>query len=348
MGITRRNFIRLGVTSLLGIGSYIPNFTTLAASNTGQPSPETLYGRVTRSSIPVYQQPDMESPKVTRYKRDKILHLEDELFSPDGPANNPHWYRVSTGYVHSAYIQRIENIYLNQTIPEIPLTGTLGRITVPFTQSWRINKNGHWKKLYRLYYGSLHCMTGLVESPDGKVMAQISDEVLKINYFAPIKHIQPLDPLEYMPISPELPAIEKKLFVSLADQTLTATVSGEMVFRCKISSGVRYMETPTGQFHINRKYPSRHMGNGGLTSEILAYELPGVPWVSFFGDAGVAFHGTFWHDNFGTPMSKGCINMQTEDAKWLFRWTNPEFPGPPGKKSSWSVVSQNGVGVSVY
>jgi hypothetical protein len=67
------------------------------------------------------------------------------------------------------------------------------------------------------------------------------------------------------------------------------------------------------------------MGDGGLTSDVDAYELPGVPWTSFFGDSGVAFHGTFWHDNFGNPMSLGCVNMRNEDAKWLFRWCLPEY-----------------------
>ena len=41
-----------------------------------------------------------------------------------------------------------------------------------------------------------------------------------------------------------------------------------------------------------------------------AYELPGVPWVSYFTGNGVAFHGTYWHDNFGSPTSHGCLNMR--------------------------------------
>ncbi len=43
----------------------------------------------------------------------------------------------------------------------------------------------------------------------------------------------------------------------------------------------------------------------------------------FFHEAGYAFHGTYWHDNLGTPMSRGCVNMRIEDAKWLFRWVRP-------------------------
>jgi len=67
------------------------------------------------------------------------------------------------------------------------------------------------------------------------------------------------------------------------------------------------------------------MGNGNLFAEIDDYELSGVPWTSFFTESGVAFHGTYWHDNFGTPMSHGCINMRIDEAKWVFRWTRPIY-----------------------
>ena len=72
------------------------------------------------------------------------------------------------------------------------------------------------------------------------------------------------------------------------------------------------------------------MGDGQLTAEIEAYELPGVPWTTFFAPNGVAFHGTYWHDNFGMTMSRGCVNMRTEEAKWLFRWIMPAVAYDPG------------------
>jgi lipoprotein-anchoring transpeptidase ErfK/SrfK len=66
------------------------------------------------------------------------------------------------------------------------------------------------------------------------------------------------------------------------------------------------------------------MGGGELTDDLEAYVLPGVSWTSFFEPStGVAFHGTHWHQNFGMPMSHGCVNMRTEEARWLFRWITP-------------------------
>ncbi len=71
------------------------------------------------------------------------------------------------------------------------------------------------------------------------------------------------------------------------------------------------------------KMASKHMGDGQLTSDLNAYELPGVPWCTFFAENGVAFHGTYWHTNYGVPMSYGCVNMKPAEAKWLFRWVLP-------------------------
>jgi hypothetical protein len=65
------------------------------------------------------------------------------------------------------------------------------------------------------------------------------------------------------------------------------------------------------------------MGDGTLTDDPEAYELPGVPWVCFFTKDGIAFHGTYWHDNFGSRMSSGCVNLRSADARWLYRWTTP-------------------------
>jgi lipoprotein-anchoring transpeptidase ErfK/SrfK len=68
---------------------------------------------------------------------------------------------------------------------------------------------------------------------------------------------------------------------------------------------------------------SKHMGNGEVTADIDAYELPGVPWTTFFAPHGVALHGTYWHTNYGMMMSHGCVNLRPEESKWIFRWTTP-------------------------
>jgi lipoprotein-anchoring transpeptidase ErfK/SrfK len=61
-------------------------------------------------------------------------------------------------------------------------------------------------------------------------------------------------------------------------------------------------------------------GNGN------GFDLPGIPWVAYFYWSGVAFHGTYWHNDYGRPRSHGCINLTPQAAKWLFRWTTPTVP----------------------
>ena len=71
------------------------------------------------------------------------------------------------------------------------------------------------------------------------------------------------------------------------------------------------------------------------------FELKDIPYVQYF-EAGYALHAAYWHDDFGTPRSHGCINMSPEDAKWLFQWTEPALP--PG----WHSVRKALTGSTVF
>jgi lipoprotein-anchoring transpeptidase ErfK/SrfK len=146
-----------------------------------------------------------------------------------------------------------------------------------------------------------------------------------------------IPPEELAPLSPNIPADDKHLEVSIGKQRVKAFEGDKLVFQSTVSTGVESdkpspngipTETPLGRFYIGNKMPSRHMGDGSLDNSIYAYELPGVPWNMFFVSTGVAFHGAYWHDNFGYPMSAGCVNLRPKDAKWLYRWTTPALePG---------------------
>ena len=86
-------------------------------------------------------------------------------------------------------------------------------------------------------------------------------------------------------------------------------------------------ETPPGEHRVARKYISLQM-SGGTTGA--GYDLPGIGWTSIFATGGVAIHSTFWHNNYGDPMSHGCVNVSPQDAKWIFRWNMPTVPVDPG------------------
>jgi lipoprotein-anchoring transpeptidase ErfK/SrfK len=273
-------------------------------------------------------------------ERDTILSLLEEVISPSGPKENPRWYRLSEGYIHSAYVQRVEKAHQNLPLSQVPERGLIGEVSVPYSQTLYKNRKGEQVKLYRLYFQSLHWITGLIEGPEGKPWYRLTDEWLRVNYYVPATDLRSIPPEELKPISPDVPEEEKLIEVSLEKQMLTAYEGGHPVFQSKVSTGRRFMETPSGEFQVNRKFPSKHMGDGGLTSDLNAYELVGVPWVSFFHNNGVAFHGTFWHDNFGARMSQGCVNMRNEAAKWLFRWCNPTYGPEVEFRSGYKRVGQ--------
>ncbi|MBI5619492.1 L,D-transpeptidase, partial [Candidatus Gottesmanbacteria bacterium] len=76
------------------------------------------------------------------------------------------------------------------------------------------------------------------------------------------------------------------------------------------------------------------------------YYLPDVPYVMYFY-LGYAIHGTYWHNNFGHPMSHGCVNMRIEDAKTLFEWSSPQVTDT--KAWSTNATSENaGTKVVIY
>jgi lipoprotein-anchoring transpeptidase ErfK/SrfK len=184
---------------------------------------------------------------------------------------------------------------------------------------------------FRLYFGSVHWVEAIEEGPTGDLWYRIYDDLTGFPYHVNAMHVKPI-PLETLaPISPEIEVQHKRIEVDLTTQTLTAYEYDNAVLKTEISSGINSAriagqistKTPVGEFRIQDKMPAKHMGDGNLFADADDYELPGVPWTCFFTNQGHAFHGTYWHENFGVPMSHGCINMHTEDAKWLFRWALP-------------------------
>ncbi len=102
--------------------------------------------------------------------------------------------------------------------------------------------------------------------------------------------------------------------VNLSAQRATAYEGSTAVRSTLVSTGLPGTPTPTGDFHIYVKYVSAPMSGPG-------YYLPNVPYVMYFY-RGYGLHGTYWHHNFGHPMSHGCVNLPTPEAQWFFNWAS--------------------------
>ena len=139
---------------------------------------------------------------------------------------------------------------------------------------------------------------------------------------------------------------EKHIYIDLATQTLTAYQGDTLYLETKISSG-KWHKTPTGEFTIWEKVRATRM-TGGTGADF--YDLPNVPYVMFFGGsgtpngAGFGLHGAYWHNNFGHPMSHGCVNMRSIDAQKLYYWADPENRG-----NTTNVTTDNpGTKITIY
>jgi hypothetical protein len=117
-------------------------------------------------------------------------------------------------------------------------------------------------------------------------------------------------------ITVELPEFDdtRWIDVNLSQQQVHVYEGNVLVNSFIVSTGLADPPTVTGYFRIYVKVPVQDMSGPG-------YYLQDVPWVMFFYED-YGLHGTYWHNNFGTPMSRGCINLSTEDAAWLYAWAS--------------------------
>jgi len=123
---------------------------------------------------------------------------------------------------------------------------------------------------------------------------------------------------------------DRRLFVYLDSQRVEAVENGKVVRTFKVSTGKSKTPTVTGSFYIYDRYRYKRMRSDVGRGKPGFYEVEKVPYTQFF-HKDYAFHGAFWHNNFGQPASHGCVNLATkdqnkrwpnvsEDAGWLYRW----------------------------
>ncbi len=119
--------------------------------------------------------------------------------------------------------------------------------------------------------------------------------------------------------APQSPGGDGRRFVvDLSEQMLYAYEGDTMVRSTLVSTGLPQWPTVTGTYYIYLTYVSQRMRGPG-------YDLPNVPYVMYFYK-GYGLHGTYWHNNFGSPMSHGCVNMPTSEAEWAFNWASIGTP----------------------
>ena len=125
------------------------------------------------------------------------------------------------------------------------------------------------------------------------------------------------------PVIPDVPEAAhvgtgREVVVDLSTQMTYAYENGVLMYSALVSTGLPATPTVQGDFAVYLEYESQTMSGPG-------YYLPGVESVAYFYQ-GYALHGTYWHNNFGHPMSHGCVNMTNTDAKWFYDFVSIGTP----------------------
>jgi hypothetical protein len=307
---SRRDFLKLGGAALGGLALSRLGLTSVRAD-----SVFPLIGRVSASKLKVRERPSYHATKLRYQYRDELLELKGTLAADDDARQV--WYELTEGgFVTGAYIQQPVEDHPNTPAERVPQDGIPGEITIPFTDAyWQLGD--HPYPGGRLYYSSVHWIEDIGdEGSDRGIWYRAYDQQTSAHYFIRAEAVRIVLPEEFAPLAVDVPPQEKHIEVWLAEQRVVAFEGEKMAFAVRTSTGAGFHATPTGQFHTFHKRPGAHMSSGYI-------DLPGVPWSSYITESGVAFHGAYWHSEFGVPHSHGCINLRPQDALWIYRWTMP-------------------------
>jgi hypothetical protein len=313
--LTRRSFLKtvgLGALSML-----LPSPVSDASAALIDLDPPLA--RILRYKLLIHEEPNARSKNSGFFKYDDIISLPKLIYVENIFKKKVGWYQISdTEYIEAAWVQPVFN-RLNP-VPRDPLPegGTLGEITVPKVPVYLKPKVRNIHRTF--YYENNFWVLKLEHDEYGLPWYELWDDLNGLSYYVPARTVHLTKPEELLrsiricarcqahrtgPLQAGNPCFEYD----------------RLVFKTLCSTGIRDGLTPVGRWMTHRKRPCRRMVNEPANPNV--YDLPGVPWVSYITIFGVAFHGAFWHSNWGNVMSNGCINMKAEDAKWIYRWTTP-------------------------
>ncbi len=308
--LTRREFLKLSSAALAGIAVRPLPPSDQAARERGR------VGRVAEWSARVRAEPDTRAPTVRYHRCDDVIVYFEEVQAEGRNPHNSTWFRVIDGYIYSSSVQPVE-IHLNPPMQHLPAHGLWGEISVPYTDA-RLEPSPDAYRSYRLRYSSAFRVIESAWGTDHRMWYRLRDNLAPgRRQYVLAEHVRLIHPEDLMPISPRVR--QKRIEISLAEQLLTAFENDKPALTTHIAGGVGGdRATPRGHHYVEFKSPSRHMIGED-------FDLPGVPFDSYFW-GGVAIHGTYWHNDYGRPRSHGCVNVPSDVAKWIYRWTLPLVP----------------------
>lgn len=340
--VSRRDFLKL---TALGAGALA--FRPYAKLVLPEFQQAEKLGRITVGKMDVFAQPDASSQIVGALYEDNVVPWIRETVGSITGRINQRFVETPYGFVWGGYVQPAWN-QPNAPVASLPQTslgqGMWVEVTVPFVDLVLDNppERAPWLQYRasiglppRFFYSQIVRVDQIKSDENGQTWYRLNEKYGSGDLFwGQAEAFRPLTAEEISPINPQ--AEDKRIVVKIWEQTLSCFEGKTEVYFARISSGALYdalgnrvdaWATPVGESPIWRKTISLPLSGGSASA---GWSLPAVGWVSLFVGTGVAIHSTFWHNNYGEPSSRGCVNASPEDAKWIFRWSQPQVPYDPG------------------
>ncbi len=280
--------------------------------------PPMPLGRVTMFGADIHVEPDSASVIVRHARRDEVVPLLRQVRGEAISRHNDVWYETPDGFLYSPLIQPVRN-ERNRLSSEFAHGGFWGEITVPFSEA-RWSPDPKARLAAKLYFGSVYRVIASERGADDAPWYRLQEGVTHTpGPWIPADTLRMFDPVKDLsPLSPNV--ADKRIEISIVRQVMTAYEDDVPVMSTRVSTGLGKNFTPRGSYRVWRKAIGQRM-IGGAGEDY--YDLPGVPFPVYFTYRGIAFHGAYWHNDFGVVRSHGCINLPTEHARWVWRWTTP-------------------------
>ena len=340
--LSRRDFLKLTAAGIGGLAfrpfdrKLLPDF----------PQAERL-GRITVGKMDLKSRPDGNSATVGALYADTIVPWLREYVGPAPSRINQRWVETPDGFLWGGYVQPVRN-QPNVPMPSLPQTslgtGMWAEVTVPYVDLILENPPARapWLQYQlsinlppRFYEGQIVWVDQMQTDASGQVLYRLNEKYGYGDIFwGAAEAFKPLNAEDVAPIAPNVE--EKKVVVNIHRQEMSCFEGNVEVFYARVSTGALFdawgnavdaWSTPLGEHRIWRKAISLPLSGGSADA---GWALPAVGFVSLFVGSGVAVHSTYWHNNYGEPSSRGCVNSRPEDAKWVFRWTLPQVLYDPG------------------
>ena len=341
--LSRRGFLKMAGFSAAAVAA---TRFGIPLQQTGFPIGQPL-GRVVWWGSELKRRPSLDSETIRALKEDDVLPWLRSIVGSHYEVNQT-WVETPEGYVWAPHFQPVVNTP-NSPIDQLPASslgqGMWAEVTIPYVDIFLDNPPARspWmqNKLEvtpgpRLYYSQVVWVDQIETNSSGVVLYRVNEPYGTYGdiYWAAGEAFRPVTQDEIVPINPDVE--NKRIVIDVGRQQMHCYEGSTEVYFSRVSTGALYdylgnkvdaWATPFGTHPIWRKLMSLHM-SGGTTGG--GWDLPGVAWTTLFVGSGVAIHSTFWHNNYGVPMSRGCVNVRPDDAKWVFRWTQPVVPYDPG------------------